>query len=174
MPTSREEKVVGRAAKAGAALLALWGVLHVWVGAEGAHQFMSGSASSQWDMLLGGANAPLAAFQHTTDPLTASVQAHLLLNFCLDVGAAGLLGMALAWMIWRQGSWAAYAIALVVIGVIDNAFLFTQVVPGFIALNAGTIGGPVLWLLACVVTPFGLPSLGKPPAGAALPIASGS
>ena len=42
---------------------------------------------------------------------------------------------------------------------IDNAFLFTQVVPGLIAGNAETWGGPVIWALACIVTPFGLPSL---------------
>jgi len=34
-----------------------------------------------------------------------------------------------------------------------------QVVPGIIELNAGTIGGPVLWFLAVAITPFGLPSL---------------
>ena len=28
-----------------------------------------------------------------------------------------------------------------------------------IELNAGTIGGPVLWLLAVAITPFGLPKL---------------
>jgi hypothetical protein len=49
---------------------------------------------------------------------------------------------------------------LVVIGVIDNAFLFTQVTTGLITLNAGTVGGPVLWALACVVTPFGLRGAG--------------
>jgi hypothetical protein len=42
------------------------------------------------------------------------------------------------------------------VGVIDNAFLFTQVVPGLIELNAGTVGGPVIWVLACALTPFGL------------------
>ena len=69
------------------------------------------------------------------------------------------MGFAVAWMLWRQASWSAYFIALVVIGVIDNAFLFTQVVPGLIELNAGTIGGPLIWVIGCALTPFGLPSL---------------
>ncbi len=43
------------------------------------------------------------------------------------------------------------------IGIGDLAFLFVQVVPGIIDLNAGTIGGPVLWFLAVAMTPFGLP-----------------
>ncbi|GEM_PF-5036805 len=37
----------------------------------------------------------------------------------------------------------------------DLAFLFLQVTPGFIPLEAG-IEGPVIWALACIVTPFGL------------------
>jgi hypothetical protein len=160
MESMKQGVVIGKAAMAGAALLALWGVLHLWVGFEGVHQYLAGGgAHGQWNMLLGGSQAPRAAFQHTTDPLTANVQAHLLLNFCIDVGGYGLLGMALAWLIWKQGSWAAYFIAVVVIGVGDNAFLFSQVVPGFIELNAGTVGGPVLWAAACVVTPFGLRSI---------------
>jgi len=35
---------------------------------------------------------------------------------------------------------------------------------GIIALNAGTVGGPVLWFLAVAITPFGLPALRKPSA----------
>src|SRR5512140_1068674 len=148
MGSQDEGRTVGTPAKVGAALLALWGVLHVWVGVEGARQYAVNGTRGLWNMFLGGANAPLSAYQHTTDAVTASVQGHLALNFALDVGAAGLLGIALAWMIWKQGSWAAYVIALVVIGVIDNAFLFTQVTTGLIALNAGTVSGPVLWALA--------------------------
>ncbi len=94
-----------------------------------------------------------------TDTVTSAVLGHLGLNFVIDVGAAGLLGLALAWMIWKKASWSAYFIAVAVIGVIDNAFLFTQVVPGYIELNAGSIGGPVIWAIACIVTPFGLPPL---------------
>jgi hypothetical protein len=35
------------------------------------------------------------------------------------------------------------------------------VVPGVIELNAGTVGGPVLWFLAILITPFGLPKLSR-------------
>ena len=159
-PSSR----LGLAGKIGAGLLALWGVLHVWVGVEALRQYLAGGTRALLSMFLGGANAPVAAFQHTTDSVTSSVLGHLALNFSLDVGAAGLLGFALAWMLWKQASRSAYFIALVVIGVIDNAFLFSQVVPGLIELNAGTVGGPVIWAIACVVTPFGLPSPRRPAA----------
>lgn len=159
MSIALEAPALRPAGKVGAALFALWGVLHVWVGVEGVVQYVSQGTRGLWNMFLGGAHAPLAAYQHSTDAVTSTVQGHLALNFVLDVGAAGLLGLALAWMIWKQGSWAAYFMALIVIGVIDNAFLFTQVTPGLIVLNAGTIGGPVIWALACVITPFGMPSL---------------
>lgn len=89
-------------------------------------------------MFLGGPNAPRGAYQFAADAVTANVNGHLALNFVLDVGASGLLGVALAWLIWRKGSWAAYLIGVFVIGVIGNAFLFTQVVPGLIADNAET------------------------------------
>ena len=162
MEPQNDGRVVGTSTKAGALLFAVWGVLHVWVGAEGVHQYLNPSGHGLWKMLFGGASAPVTAYVPTADAVTASVQNHLALNFVIDVGAAGLLGIALAWLIWKRGSWAAYLIAVVIIGVIDNAFLFTQVTPGLIALNAGTVGGPVLWVLASIVTPFGLPSVRRP------------
>lgn len=161
MSSTNVEPAVGTAAKAGALLFVLWGILHIWVGAEGVHQYLASGAHGQWDMLLGGANAPRAAFQHTTDPMTANVHAHLILNFCLDVGGYGLLGLAVARSLWRRGSWEAYLVGLVVIGVADLAFLFSQVTSGIITADAGTVGGPVIWAIACVVTPFGLAPLRK-------------
>jgi len=52
---------------------------------------------------------------------------------------------------------------VVVIGIADLAFLFCMVTPGVIELNAGTVGGPVIWFLALLITPFGLPSIHKTP-----------
>ena len=48
-------------------------------------------------------------------------------------------------MIWTRASWLGYFIGLLTAGIIE--------------LNAGSVGGPVLWLLALAITPFGLPSL---------------
>jgi hypothetical protein len=50
-----------------------------------------------------------------------------------------------------------------VIGIADLAFLFCMVTPGVIVLNAGTVGGPVIWFLALLITPFGLPPISKTP-----------
>ncbi len=150
---------VGTSAKVGAALFVLWGILHIWVGAEGVHQYITGDVKNLWDMLIGGSNAPRAAFQHTPDALTAFAQRQLILNFCIDVGGYGVLGMTVAYLIWTRASWAAYFIGVFIIGIADLAFLFAMVTPGVIEMNAGTIGGPVIWFLAVLITPFGMPAI---------------
>ena len=99
---NKSSQVVGITAKAGAILFVLWGILHLWVGFEGIHQYLSGGASGLWNMLIGGSNAPRAGFQHTTDAMTAHAQARLILNFCIDVAGYGLLGLVVAWMIWTS------------------------------------------------------------------------
>ena len=67
-----------------------------------------------------------------------------------------MLGLFVAWALWTRASWFAYGIGLVVIGVADLAFLFSQVTSGMIELNAGSVGGPVIWAMACLITPWGL------------------
>ncbi len=148
---------VGVAAKVGAGIITLWSVLHLWVGVEGVRQFFMGDARSQWDMFLGGSAAPHAAFVHATDAITANVHAHEIVNFSVDVGGYGALALVTAWMIAKRGSWVGYLLFLVVVGICDLAFTFSLVTSGIIELNAGTVGGPVLWVIACLVTPFGLP-----------------
>ncbi len=153
----KDNNKVKVAAKIGAYLFILWGILHIWVGFEGSHQYIASGASGQWDMLLGGKNAPHSEFQHSNDPLTQNVHSKLLLNFCLDVGGYGVLGLVIGWMILRNySSWVAYFIGLFVIGIGDLAFLFTQVTSGIIEASIPTISGPALWFLAVIITPIGL------------------
>lgn len=159
METGSGYQKAGISAKIGASLFALWGVLHVWVGAEGFHQYLVGDAKDLWNMLIGGSAVPKAAFQHTTDAATAFAQKQLILNFCIDVGGYGVLGFAIAYLIWKRASWVAYFLGVFVIGIADLAFLFAMVTTGVIELNAGTIGGPVIWFFAIALTPFGLPKL---------------
>jgi len=161
MKQINEQDVLGMAAKIGAILFALWGVLHIWVGYEGIHQYLAGGTEGMWNMVIGGVNAPRAAFQHTTDAITAHAQAQLLLNFTIDVGGYGVLGLVVAWMIWTQKSWTSYFIGLFVIGICDLTFLFALVTSGIIEFGAASLGGPIIWFLACAITPFGLPALGK-------------
>ena len=159
METTNRKLEIGLAAKVGAALFILWGILHLWVGFEGIHQYLTGDVKNLWNMLIGGINAPRSTFLHTTDPIAAHAQMQLILNFCIDVGGYGVLGIAVAYLILTQASWTAYFIGVFVIGIADLAFLFAMVTSGIIELNAGTIGGPVIWFLAIAITPFGMPSL---------------
>ncbi len=161
MAIEKKQDTVGTLAKAGAALFVLWGLLHIWVGAEGVHQYIAGDVKTLWDMLIGGSIVPREAFQHTHDAATAYAQKHLILNFCLDVGGYGVLGMVVAFLIWTRASWAAYFIGVFIIGIADLAFLFTMVAPGVIEMNVGTVGGPIIWFFAISITPFGLPAISK-------------
>lgn len=162
MPDNRFSPATPKVAlpvRIGAALYLLWSVLHIWVGVEGLHQYLGGDVAAQWNMLIGGSRVPLATFVHTTDAVTAFAHGQLIVNFAVDVGGYGVLGLFVAWMLWTRASWLAYFMGLLLIGIADLAFLFAMVMSGVIALNAGTIGGPVLWFLAVVITPFGMPSL---------------
>lgn len=153
--------LAGPAALVGAVLFFLWGVLHIWVGVEGTNLYLNSGPTGQWLFFTGGSKVPHEAFVHATDPLTLFAHSQLLLNFCLDVGGYGLLGVAVAWMIAKSGSWAAYFIGLLVIGLGDLTFLFAMVTSGVIEQNIPTISGPVIWFLAVIATPFGLPPLFK-------------
>ena len=149
----------GPAAKAGAWLFVIWGILHIWVGYEGIHQYLTHGTPGLWNIVVGGSNAPRAAFVHTTDAITAFAHGQLLLNFCIDVGGYGVLGLVVGWLILNRASWAAYFIGLFVIGICDLTFLFALVTSGVIEFSIPSISGPIIWFLAITATPFGMPSL---------------
>lgn len=159
--TTRSARSIGIAAKVGAWLLVLWGVLHMWVGVEGLRLYVATGTPGMWNMVGGGRAVPSAAFVHATDPVTLFAHGQLLLNFFIDVGGYGVLGFFAAWLILKQGSWTGYFIAAVVIGIADLAFLFTQVLSGVAPMGFPQLIGPILWFLAVALTPFGLPKLGS-------------
>lgn len=152
---------IGILAQIGAWLFVLWGVLHVWVGYEGIHQYMTAGTTGLWNTVIGGNYVPRSAFIHSVDTVTSYAQGQLLLNFCIDVGGYGVLGMIIGWLILKHASWTAYFLGVFVIGIADLTFLFAMVVPGVIELNAGTFGGPILWFAAICLTPFGMPKWSK-------------
>ena len=154
-------KNVGKIAKVGSIFLLLWSVLHIWVGFEGAIKYSAGGAHDLWEMMIGGNNAPHFLFRHASDNLTLNAHKHLLLNFCLDVGGYGVLGLYLSWEIYKRGSWNAYFIALIIIGFCDLSFLFSMVTSGIIELNFASVSGPIIWFIAVICIPFGLPKMNK-------------
>jgi uncharacterized membrane protein (Fun14 family) len=161
MNAMNERPTAGIAAKIGAVLFVLWGVLHIWVGYEGVHQYFTNGTQGLWNLVIGGSKVPRAAFVHAADPVTAYAHGQLLVNFCIDVGGYGALGLVVGWMIWSQASWVGYFIGLFIIGIADLTFLFALVTSGVIEFSIPTISGPVIWFLALAITPFGLPRLGE-------------
>ena len=154
------KKELNTAIKIGSMAYLLWGVLHLWVGYEGIHQYIINPDKGLWGMLTGGNFAPIDKFQFATDPITQKVHANFILNFCLDVAGYGLLGILVGSMLWKMSKpWLAYFIGFFIIGLGDLSFLFLQVVPGHIKGDLATYGGPALWFIAIIVLPFGLPKL---------------
>lgn len=150
------------AVKIGSLAYVLWGVLHLYVGFMGISLYITDPNRGLWSSLIGGDNMPVDKFQFATDPMTLKVTANFILNFCLDVAGYGLLGMLLGVMLWKNSKpWLAYFIGLFIIGVADLSFLFLQVTPGHIKGDWGTYGGPVLWFIAVVILPFGLPTFSR-------------
>lgn len=146
------------AGKIGAGLFALWGILHLWVGYEGTRLYFASPAQDQWRMFIGGAKAPFDAFRFPADPVTSHVHANLILNFCYDVAGYGVLGILVSWLLFRRASSIAYLMGTFLVGLCDLSFTFLQMTSGIIQLNVATVSGPIIWLLAVIITPFGLPA----------------
>jgi hypothetical protein len=142
--------------KAGAALFLIWGILHIWVGFEGLHQYLTTGTAGQWNMLIGGSAMPREAFQFATDAATLFVQGQLILNFTMDVGASGVLGLIVAWMMWKQPSWLAFALGAGVIGIVDLSFLIILVMSGVTEFSFPVLLGPIVWFLAVAASFIGL------------------
>jgi hypothetical protein len=142
--------------KIGALIFLLWSILHIWVGFEGLTGFFSGDPKFALAGLVGGVNVPKESFEFPSDPNLIKAISHLILNFTIDVGGYGVLGLFVAYQLWTRSSWKAYFLGFVIIGIADMAFLFSMVVPGVIALNFATVIGPILWFVAVVITPFGM------------------
>jgi hypothetical protein len=140
----------------GAGLFLIWSVLHIYVGIVGLSNFLTKDLSEQWKLLIGGEKVPFSSFIIPQDASTAYGQSHLILNFCLDVGGYGVLGIFVAWMIWKKSSWTGYLIGLIVIGIADLSFLFAMVASGVIVKDVATVAGPIIWFVAVAITPFGL------------------
>jgi hypothetical protein len=107
-------------------------------------------------MLIGGSAMPREAFQMATDAATLFAQGQLILNFTMDVGASGVLGLIVAWMMWRQPSWLAFALGAGVIGIVDLSFLVILVLSGVIEFSFPVLLGPIVWFMAVGTSFIGL------------------
>jgi hypothetical protein len=62
-----------------------------------------------------------------------------------------------SWLLFRCAWWIAYMMGVFLVGLCDMSFTFLQMTPGIIQLNVPTVSGPIIWLLAVIITPFGMP-----------------
>jgi hypothetical protein len=147
---------VGFPAKVGAIILVLWGILHLWVPYNGfSSYFKHGNC---FDMFIGGKNVPKSEFVPPTDPKTLYAINNVFFDFITSIGGYGILSFIVAYMLWYgESPWIAYLITLLCIGAADTAFLFFMILSGVIELSIPVILGPLLWFLAIIITPFGLP-----------------
>jgi hypothetical protein len=69
-----------------------------------------------------------------------------------------VLAIVVAWLLLTRASWFAYFMGVFLVGICDLSFTFLQVTSGIIQLNVATVSGPIIWLLAAIITPFGMPT----------------
>ncbi len=108
-------------------------------------------------MFIGGSRAPSGGFAFPTGAETMHVHADLSLNFCIDVAGYGVLAIVVSWLLFRRASWTAYFLGVFMVGIADVSFTFLQLASGIIAISLPSVSGPVIWLIAAAVTPFGMP-----------------
>ena len=149
-------KTANTITRTAAALWGIWGVLHLWVLFEGLNRYLTSGTAGQWNMLIGGSAVPRDAFKMATDTATLFGHGQLILNFTMDVGAAGVLGLFVAWMMWKQPSWLALLLGTVVIGIVDMSFLVILVLSGVTELSFPVLLGPIVWFFAVGASVLGL------------------
>ena len=148
-------KKIGILAKIGSFLFILWGIVHLWVPYNGFTEYYK--KGSGFDMLVGGETISKSEFILPSHKKSSYVLHNLFLNFVTNVGAAGILSIFVAYMIWEgSNAWLGYYIGLICIGIMDNAFVYFMLLSGIIEKSFPVIIGPTLWLLAVIITPFGL------------------
>lgn len=150
-----------RSVRVGAVMFVLWGVLHIVVGVIGVQQF-----------LVSPPLGVLVAYGATISPgdagRTLELAAHVALEFSVILGGYGLLAIWAAVLAWRGqtlGCW----INIVMLGIVDLAFIVALMLPGYIGFWMG-IWGPLLYVLGVGFTAYGLANKG---AAARTPVAAG-
>ena len=147
---------IGIAAKIGAILFVLWGILHIWVPYGGFSDFEENG--HMFGMFTGGEMVAKTDIILPSDMKTAFTINNLFFNFVSDVGGFGVLSLFIAYMIWTGSCpWIAYLIGLICLGIADVAFVRYMVASGTIERTFPVVVGPLLWVLAVLITPFGLP-----------------
>ena len=140
--------------KIGAILFLLWGILHLWVPYNGFSEYYKKGTGLH--MMIGGETVGMNDLKLPKDDKTMLVINNLFLNFVTNIGSSGILAIIIAYMLWKGiNSWIAYLIGVICIGIVDLAFVWFMDLSGIIKQSFPVIVGPLLWVLAVIITPIG-------------------
>jgi hypothetical protein len=107
-------------------------------------------------MMVGGETVSKNDLKLPKDDKTMLVINNLFLNFVTNIGSSGILAIIVAYMLWNGiNSWIAYLIGVLCIGIVDLAFVWFMDLSGIIKQSFPVIVGPLLWVLAVIITPIG-------------------
>lgn len=131
-------------ARAGAIMYVLWGILHIVVG-----------AIPLISLLNRGPAAMFSFYNLEIDPVAVGAQwqhaANLVAEHALELIAFGIMAIIVAVALNWQNDPLGFWLNFIVLGIVDLAFVFSEMVPGYVSVGQ-TIIGPVLYVLGAVLT----------------------
>jgi len=142
------ERTSSAYSKIGAIFFVIWGVIHVIVGAIPVIAYFTGGPIAIF------AQNEMAVSAEQIGPLLVHV-GNILVEYRTDIFAFGVLSILIAvTLVWKNkapGFW----INTIVLGIVDVAFVFAQMVPGYQPLFPPVIG-PACYVLAVGFSAAGL------------------
>jgi hypothetical protein len=135
--------------KSGAIMYFLWGLLHVIAGFLLVVPFFADGIEGLWGFYGFGLKP-----EDITPVLVAA--SHVALNFGFDLAGYGVLAIILSWFIWKSHMVVtSFWILVIMLGIADVAFVYAQMMPGYVSLAEG-IPGPILYVLGTALCGYSL------------------
>mmetsp|Transcript_1461 Transcript_1461/g.3751 ORF Transcript_1461/g.3751 Transcript_1461/m.3751 type:complete len:179 (-) Transcript_1461:296-832(-) len=143
----------------GGALFLGWGIMHIVVPCVTLGLMGAQGLSGPWGVYMNGHKAAPAPVP--TDEATVYALNHLFALYVLYMAGFGVLACMVSYSLWLyEKPWFAYLCGLVPVGLATISYFVAMVTSGVMAVGVGSLSGPIIWLLAALITPFGLPKLG--------------
>jgi hypothetical protein len=142
MPTSPNRLI-----KLGALMFILWGILHILVGAVAVVAYATKGP-------IGIFTAYGATLESQDTGQTLMLAANIALEFSIILAGYGILSIWAAFVMYR-GQELGFWLNTVLLGIVDAAFVYALMLPGYIPVDQG-IGGPVLYVAGVVLSAIGL------------------
>lgn len=135
--------------RAGAIAYVLWGVLHIVVGVIPVLTFFGAGPAEMLAALPGASQVPA----NVDEPLLQA--AYFTAEHHFNLAAFGVLAILVAVRLNWHGDPFGFRLNLIVLGLVDVAFIVGQILPGYMPLLMGA-SGPLLYVLGALFTALGL------------------